>query len=87
MSSRLLRPIPGANPKFLPYGHDKSDGERDLYEIVVSDGGDDCPPPPLVSSDGYYHTGDLLQKVDDGYVYRGRIGDWIKTVEGFVDTQ
>ncbi|RPD75387.1 acetyl-CoA synthetase-like protein [Lentinus tigrinus ALCF2SS1-7] len=86
-SSRLLRPIPGTNPAFLPYDRDTSQGDRQLYEIVVAEGEDDCPPPPLVSSDGYYHTGDLLEKVDDGYVYRGRIGDWIKTVEGFVDTK
>ncbi|TFK91197.1 acetyl-CoA synthetase-like protein [Polyporus arcularius HHB13444] len=86
-SSRLLRPIPGTNPVFLPYNHEASEGGRELYEIVVPENEDDCPPPPLISGDGYYHTGDLLEKVDDGYVYRGRIGDWIKTVEGFVDTK
>ncbi|KAI0720815.1 acetyl-CoA synthetase-like protein [Cerioporus squamosus] len=86
-ASRLLRPIKGTNPVFLPYHHDSSEGDRALYELVVPESEDDCPPPPLVSSDGYYHTGDLLEKVGDGYVYRGRIGDWIKTVEGFVDTK
>ena len=84
-SSRLLRPIEGANPVFLPYESNESGAQ--LFEVVVPADADDCPPPTYVREDGYYHTNDLFEKVEDGYVYRGRAGDWIKTVEGFVDTK
>ncbi|KAI0764537.1 acetyl-CoA synthetase-like protein [Trametes elegans] len=88
-ASRLLRPVRGANPAFLPY-KDTDGGSSpglELYEIVVPAGADDCPPPALVAPDGYYHTGDIFQKIEDGWVYRGRAGDWIKVLDGFVDTK
>ena len=87
--SSILRPIPGANPVFLPHqDQDKGAGGVQLYEVVVPSTADDCPPPEMCGADGYYHTNDIFEKVDDdGYVYRGRAGDWIKTVDGFVDTK
>ncbi|KAI8976643.1 acetyl-CoA synthetase-like protein [Trametes punicea] len=87
-SSRLLRPVRGANPAFLPYkDKDTGSAELDLYEVVVPATADDCPPPPLIGEDGYYHTNDIFEKVGDGWVYRGRAGDWIKVLGGFVDTK
>ncbi|KAI0657005.1 acetyl-CoA synthetase-like protein [Cubamyces menziesii] len=87
-SARLLRPVRGANPAFLPYKDKESGGaELDLYEVVVPADADDCPPPHMVAADGYYHTNDIFEKVDDGWIYRGRAGDWIKVLGGFVDTK
>ena len=89
-SSRLLRPIPSASPTFLPYTSPDggSLGAGNLFELVLSGDADDCPPPALRAADGYYHTNDIFERVEeDGYVYRGRGGDWIKTAEGFVDTK
>ncbi|EIW55359.1 acetyl-CoA synthetase-like protein [Trametes versicolor FP-101664 SS1] len=87
-SARLLRPVRGANPAFLPY-KDKDSGstDADLYEVVVPADADDCPPPSLVAADGFYHSNDIFEKVEDGWVYRGRAGDWIKVLGGFVDTK
>ncbi|KAI0676592.1 acetyl-CoA synthetase-like protein [Trametes maxima] len=87
-SSRLLRPIRGANPAFLPYKEkDSGSAELDLYELVVPSTVDDCPSPALVAADGYYHSNDIFEKVEDGWVYRGRAGDWIKVLGGFIDTK
>lgn len=64
-----------------------------LYEIVVAPDALDAPAAELFSDDGYWHTDDLFEKVipDDGeplgWIHRGRAGDWIKTVPGFVDTK
>ncbi|KAI0739172.1 acetyl-CoA synthetase-like protein [Daedaleopsis nitida] len=84
-SSRLMHPIEGTNPVLLPYNTEE--GGPQLFEVVIHADADDCPPPPLIAEDGYYHTKDIFEKIDDGYVYRGRTGDWIKTVDGFVDTK
>lgn len=87
-SARLLRPVRGANPAFLPYkDKDSGSADSDLYEVVVPADADDCPPPSLVAADGYYHSNDIFEKVEDGWVYRGRAGDWIKVLGGFVDTK
>lgn len=87
-SARLLRPVRGANPAFLPYkDKDSGSSDADLYELVVPADADDCPPPPLISADGFYHSNDIFEKVVDGWVYRGRAGDWIKVLGGFVDTK
>lgn len=89
-SSRLLRPIGGANPEFRPHGDQNNiQGSvgAELYEMVVAPTSDDCPPREFLSEDGYYHTNDLFEKVDDGWVYRGRAGDWIKLLNGFCDTK
>ncbi|EJF57818.1 acetyl-CoA synthetase-like protein [Dichomitus squalens] len=37
--------------------------------------------------DGYYHSNDLFEPLEDGWIYRGRAGDWIKTLGGFCDTK
>ena len=86
--SSILRPIPGANPVFLPHqDQDKGAGGVQLYEVVVPSAADDCPPPEMCGTDGYYHTNDLFEHVEDGWVYRGRGGDWIKILGGFCDTK
>ncbi|KAI0742021.1 acetyl-CoA synthetase-like protein [Daedaleopsis nitida] len=89
-SSRLLRPIVGANVVFLPHGDQnniRTAGAVALYEMVVPTTADDCPTPEFWADDGFYHTNDLFEKIDDGYVYRGRAGDWIKVLDGFCDTK
>ncbi|KAI0720832.1 acetyl-CoA synthetase-like protein [Cerioporus squamosus] len=86
--SPILYPIAGANPVFLPHqDQDKSADGVQLYEVVVPSTADDCPPPEMCGEDGYYHTNDLFEKVGDGWVYRGRGGDWIKILGGFCDTK
>lgn len=84
-SSRLLRPLAGSHAIFLPGANseDSSDGPQ-LYELAVPSGVDECPPAEFCGADGYYHTKDLFERVDD---YRGRAGDWIKVVSGFCDTK
>ncbi|KAI8989116.1 acetyl-CoA synthetase-like protein [Trametes punicea] len=86
--SRVLRPIPASSAVFLPRNtsEDGASGPQ-LYEVVVPLGADDCPPAEFCEADGYYHTKDLFERVDDGWVYRGRAGDWIKVVSGFCDTK
>ena len=62
--SSILRPIPGANPVFLPFeDHDKSADGVQLHEVVVPSTADDCPPPEMCGADGYYHTNDLFEQV------------------------
>lgn len=87
-SSRLLRPLAGSHVIFLPGANseDSSHGPQ-LYELAVPSGVDECPPAEFCGADGYYHTKDLFERVDDGWVYRGRAGDWIKVVSGFCDTK
>ena len=88
-SARLLRPLPGANPVFIPYISSEGDSDARLFECVVPGDADDCPPPAFRGEDGHYHTNDLFELVEEpnGYAYRGRAGDWIKTADGFVDTK
>lgn len=89
-ADRALRPIPGVSVTFLPQSGDNTSvgvHEGELYEAVVPPGTDDCPPPSLCEADGYYHTGDLFERSFDGWVYRGRAGDWIKILPGFCDTK
>ncbi|CDO77060.1 hypothetical protein BN946_scf184473.g4 [Trametes cinnabarina] len=86
-TTRVLRPIPGAEPVFLPYNASDDSSGVQLYELVVPSGADCCPPPALCAADGYYHSNDLFERVHDGWVYRGRAGDWIKVVSGFCDTK
>ena len=85
-----MRPIPGVSVTFLPYSSEEDSGATPhgaLYEAVVPGGTNDCPPPSLCAEDGYYHTGDLFARSFDGWVYRGRAGDWIKLLAGFCDTK
>ncbi|KAI9066826.1 acetyl-CoA synthetase-like protein [Trametes sanguinea] len=89
-ATRTLRPVDGASPVFLPYDADASEdgsGGLQLYELAVPSGADDCPPPEFCGADGCYHTKDLFERVGDGWVYRGRAGDWVKVVSGFCDTK
>ena len=87
--ARALRPIRGARAVFLPQSGEAANvsGEQELYELVVPQDADDCPPAEFCAADGYYHTQDLFEKSFDGWVYRGRAGDWIKVLGGFVDTK
>lgn len=98
-SARLLRPCKGASPIFTPYipsnaDDDDEDEKLALYEIVVALDAPDAPPLALCNHrDGFWHTGDLFEKAcpaeggPEGWIYRGRAGDWIKTCSGFVDTK
>ncbi|KAH9848342.1 acetyl-CoA synthetase-like protein [Lenzites betulinus] len=87
-SSRLLRPIKGTTSVFIPHSdQDKGASGLQLYELVVPAGAADCPPAEFCAPDGFYHTNDLFEKVEDGWVYRGRANDWIKIVIGFCDTK
>lgn len=96
-SARLLRPCRGASPIFVPYISSEPEaadtGRPPMYEVVVAVDAPDAPPRALFSADGYWHTGDLFDRVlpsdgePEGWVHRGRMGDWIKTSAGFVDTK
>ncbi|KAL1946347.1 hypothetical protein VTO73DRAFT_15474 [Trametes versicolor] len=87
-SSRLLRPLKGTTSVFIPYSdQEKGAGGLQLYELVVPSSADDSPPSEFCSDDGYYHTNDLFEKSEDGWIYRGRAGDWIKLLGGFCDTK
>ena len=96
-SARLLRPCKGASPIFVPHISSDSDDvasrHHTLYEIIVAADAPDAPSHALFSPDGFWHTGDLFEKVypadggPPGWVHRGRAGDWIKTCSGFVDTK
>jgi hypothetical protein len=80
--------VPSATPPSRP----------PLYEIVVGPTAPDAPPASLFGPDGVWHTLDLFEAVvpppsdgdsgaPPGWVHRGRAGDWIKVVAGFVDTR
>jgi hypothetical protein len=59
-----------------------------LLEVVLPPGKYDSPHPSLFGQDDLYHTGDLFEEVEPGfYVFRGRTGDWLKTLGGFCDTK
>lgn len=68
--------------------HDKKLGLSKLYEIVVPASAPDSPHASFISSDGFYHTGDVFEEVEKGlFVFRGRGDDWLKTPGGFCDTK
>ncbi|EIN06468.1 acetyl-CoA synthetase-like protein [Punctularia strigosozonata HHB-11173 SS5] len=93
-SASLLRIIPGTFAQMIPY----QGGSEDipLYELVLPTEAPDGPHESMYSADGWYHTNDLFELVEkgtsqsgengDGYAYRGRANDWIKTNQGFIDT-
>jgi hypothetical protein len=70
--------------------------EVPLYELVLPPDAPDGPHESMYDADGWYHTNDLFELVEqgkarqgekgDGWVYRGRANDWIKTNQGFIDT-
>ncbi|KAJ3506197.1 hypothetical protein NLJ89_g7003 [Agrocybe chaxingu] len=88
---RLLSLMPGLDaPALIPCQlSSNSDGDTDtkLFEMVARPGKKDSPHPSLFKSpDGIYHTEDVLEEVKPGlYRFRGRKGDWIKTLPGFCD--
>ena len=85
----LLRPVHGASGIMIPYigGEDRL-GQAPLYEMVLPSDAPDGPQPSFYSDDGFYHTGDLFEEIEpEAYVFRGRTGDWIKTIEGMCDTK
>jgi acyl-CoA synthetase (AMP-forming)/AMP-acid ligase II len=90
-SDRFLRLLKSARAaKLIPFAfsedEDKNSGR--LFEIVTVIGEPDSPHPLLCDGDGVYHTGDLFEEVAQGlYTFRGRSGDWIKTMSGFCDAK
>ncbi|KAJ7483260.1 putative amp-CoA ligase [Mycena latifolia] len=88
---RLLRIIPGSSAKMIQYfAKDDSNGPDAprLLEVVLPPGQNDSPHPSLFGQDNLYHTGDLFEEVEPGlYAFRGRSGDWLKTLGGFCDTK
>ncbi|KAF9262376.1 acetyl-CoA synthetase-like protein [Marasmius fiardii PR-910] len=79
--------VPGVSYDFYPVegvSHTDNAQERQsqpkLLELVVKSDSIDCPPSEFCQADdGHFHTGDLWEFVQGGYVYRGRDDDWIKT--------
>lgn len=93
-SDRLLRPVNGSGAQMIPNatlmneGGDNGPGLSKLYEIVVPSSAPDSPDASFISSDGFYHTGDVFEEVSNGlFVFRGRGDDWLKTPGGFCDTK
>ncbi|KAJ7246935.1 putative amp-CoA ligase [Mycena rebaudengoi] len=89
-TDRLLRIIPGSSAQMIshfPEDDSNPDAPR-LLEVVLPPGKYDSPHPSLFGQDDLYHTGDLFEEVEPGfYVFRGRTGDWLKTLGGFCDTK
>jgi len=73
----------------IPYfGSEDRPSPAHLFEMVVPIDAPDGLPPLFYSDDGFYHLGDLFQEIAPGaYVFRGRTGDWFKTIEGMCDTK
>ncbi|KAJ7016166.1 putative amp-CoA ligase [Mycena alexandri] len=90
-ADRLLRFIPGCSAKMVEYiSRDDGTGvdAARLWEVVLPPGQNDSPHPSLFGEDNLYHTGDLFEEVQTGlYAFRGRSGDWLKTLGGFCDTK
>jgi acyl-CoA synthetase (AMP-forming)/AMP-acid ligase II len=90
-SDRSLRLLKSARAaKLIPFAfsedEDKYSGR--LFEMVTMLGELDSPHPSFCGGDGVYHTGDLFEEVAQGlYTFRGRSGDWIKTMSGFCDAK
>ncbi|KAJ7136297.1 putative amp-CoA ligase [Mycena filopes] len=73
-ADRLLRFIPGVSAR--------------MVESISRDVDAPRPHPSLFADDNLYHTGDLFEEVQFGlYAFRGRTGDWLKTLGGFCDTK
>ncbi|KAG7090013.1 hypothetical protein E1B28_011634 [Marasmius oreades] len=71
--------LPGVSYQFDPISPEAR-SQPQLLELVVRSDSMDCPGPELCrADDGHFHTGDLWEKVERGYLYRGRDDDWIKT--------
>ncbi|KAF9027544.1 acetyl-CoA synthetase-like protein [Hymenopellis radicata] len=90
-TDRYLRMIPNTSAEMIP-STDVGDADgglgRHFFELIVHPGNVDSPHPSLLSPDGLHHTGDLFEEVEPGlYLFRGRSGDWIKTLGGFCDAK
>ncbi|KAG7089961.1 hypothetical protein E1B28_011586 [Marasmius oreades] len=71
--------LPGMSYQFDPISPEAR-GQPQLLELVVRSDSMDCPGPEFRrADDGHFHTGDVWEKVETGYLYRGRDDDWIKT--------
>ncbi|KAF9262375.1 acetyl-CoA synthetase-like protein [Marasmius fiardii PR-910] len=73
--------VPGISYQFDPISvSPEAGGQPKLFELVVRSDSMDCPPHKFRRpDDGHFHTGDLWEAVEGGYLYRGRDDDWIKT--------
>lgn len=89
-TDRYLRMIPNTSAELIP-STDLGDAEsedRRFLEMIVHPGNVDSPHTSLLSPDGILHTGDLFEEVEPGlYLFRGRSGDWVKTLGGFCDAK
>jgi acyl-coenzyme A synthetase/AMP-(fatty) acid ligase len=84
----LLRPLPGLKVQFIPLDSEAEGSGAKLFEAVVPKDSPDAPHPSFFREDGLHHTNDLFERVDgDGYLYRGRADDWVKTHLALVDTK
>ncbi|KAF7329498.1 AMP-binding domain-containing protein [Mycena kentingensis (nom. inval.)] len=74
----VFRPMEGFTYKFIPVRGGEGSGV--VVELVVPANAPDCPYTSAGTGD--FHTGDLFEQVDGGYVFRGRDDDWIKCEDG-----
>ncbi|PPQ78838.1 hypothetical protein CVT26_011849 [Gymnopilus dilepis] len=94
-SDRLLRFIPGVTCAALipcsvsSNALDAPIGREVLFEMVCYPGKQDSPHDTLFTADDVlFHTEDLFEEVTAGlYKFRGRKGDWVKTLNGFCDAK
>jgi hypothetical protein len=89
-NSHLLQVIDGLAARLMPMNASNSDESNivPLYEMVVPKDAPDSPHSSFIGTDGFFHTNDLFELVNEtGYVYRGRGNDWIKCIMGLVDTK
>ncbi|EEB90800.1 hypothetical protein MPER_10948 [Moniliophthora perniciosa FA553] len=78
--SNAIRPlnIPGLSYRFIPVSSSNKDLHSQLLELVVLPDSIDCPDAKFLDEvDGCFHTGDLWEQVENGYIYCGRNDDWI----------
>ncbi|GJJ08948.1 hypothetical protein Clacol_003168 [Clathrus columnatus] len=74
---RLLKFYRNFDYEFIPF-KDGSDVNTKLHELIVLPNSPDCPVPDFLDPiDGKYHTKDLFEIVEDGYIFRGRTNDSI----------
>lgn len=88
-NAHVLRPIEGTSyelidPASTALPEESAPPQRNananLLELVIRADSGDCPHPSLRQIDGHFHTGDLFLPVSpDGFVFRGRDDDWIKS--------
>jgi hypothetical protein len=88
---KLLYKLPELKMQFLRFRSDDDEDDSTtnlIYEVVIPRDAPDGPDSSFYGADDLYHTGDVFQQIDgDGYVYRGRADDWIKTAPGLIDTK